>query len=112
MDQLPADTGQAPDLSTRAVSYRAGYPPALRRQLERDIFHRKVWSKRLETHWHRYTEKENYKLKACCVTAQFTAYLLCKVIGFASALAFRFVFVQRIPVGAWRCLYQCFGAWH
>lgn len=39
---------QVPDLSTRVVSYRAGYPPALRRQLERDIFHRKVWSKRLE----------------------------------------------------------------
>lgn len=33
---------EAPALSSRVVSYRAGYPPALRRQLERDIFHRKV----------------------------------------------------------------------
>ena len=33
---------QAPALSSRVVSYRAGYPPALRRQLERDIFHRKA----------------------------------------------------------------------
>ena len=31
-----------PDLSRRVVSYRGGYPPNLRRQLEHDIFHRKV----------------------------------------------------------------------
>ena len=33
---------EAPELSSRVVSYRAGYPAHLRRQLERDIFHRKA----------------------------------------------------------------------
>ncbi|CAK9012114.1 unnamed protein product [Durusdinium trenchii] len=33
---------EAPELSKRVVSYRGGYPPHLRRQLEQDIFRRKV----------------------------------------------------------------------
>ncbi|OLP95455.1 putative ATP-dependent helicase HRQ1 [Symbiodinium microadriaticum] len=36
------NASEAPQLSSRVVSYRAGYPAHLRRQLERDIFSRQV----------------------------------------------------------------------